>query len=193
MVHHDHSQIQQVCAVQPGEHFVQVYSQDSILIDCLFNYLVQGFDLSEAALVIATRPHRLKLEQKLVEAGYDISQLKRAEKYIPFDAAEVLGLFMRDGHPDPVRFQALVGGLLKNAGLEKRGVRAFGEMVSILWDEGNREGALELEKLWNDLATRHDFTLFCAYREDQFASAENRAAFSSVCAAHSTLILGSRP
>ena len=61
-------------------------------------------------------------------------------------------------------------------------------MVAILWDEGNRNGAIELEGLWNDLAKEHDFTLFCAYRQNQFATAEDRAAFSSVCHTHFSVI-----
>jgi hypothetical protein len=118
----------------------------------------------------------------------DVGELKETGKYAPFDAAETLGLFMRGGQPEAVRFNALVGGLINSSTRHGSGVRAFGEMVAILWDEGNREGAIELERLWNDLAKEHAFTLFCAYRQNQFATTVDRAAFSSVCHAHCSVI-----
>ena len=117
-----------------------------------------------------------------------VGELKRSAKYAPFDAAETLGLFMHAGEPEAFRFNALVGGLIKSAISRGAGVRAFGEMVAILWDEGNRDGAIKLEGLWNDLAEEHDFTLFCAYRQNQFATEADRAAFSSVCQAHCSVI-----
>ena len=182
------SPVHQVCSVTPGAHFVQIYESNESLIDCVFAFFAKGFDAGEVALVIATRPHRTALEAKFVAAGYDLSELKRSGKYAPFDAAETLGLFMQEGRPEAFRFHALVGGLIKSATARGTGVRAFGEMVAILWDEGNREGAIELEQLWNDLAKEHAFTLFCAYRQNQFATEADRAAFSSVCHAHSSVI-----
>jgi hypothetical protein len=182
------SHVHEVCSVESGRHFVQIYEKDDLLIDCLFAFLVKGFESGEVAIVIATRGHRHALEQKFVAAGYDVADLKRAGKYAPFDAAETLGLFMRDGRPEKFRFDALVGGLIKSAARKSNGVRAFGEMVAILWDEGNRDGAIELERLWNELANNHSFTLFCAYRENQFATEDDRAAFPAVCNAHSTVI-----
>jgi len=37
------------------------------------------------------------------------------------------------------------------------GLPFFGEMVAILWSEGNKVGALELERLWNDVLKDHAF------------------------------------
>jgi hypothetical protein len=42
-------------------------------------------------------------------------------------------------------------------------VRVFGEMVALLWADGDRNGALVLEELWNDLTRRMSFPLLCAY------------------------------
>lgn len=182
------SAVDQVCSVESGAHFVQIYENNESLIDCVFAFFEKGFDAGEVALVILTRTHRAALEAKFTSAGYDVSELKKSGKYAPFDAAETLGLFMHDGHPETSRFNALVGGLIKSAEQRGTGVRAFGEMVAILWDEGNREGAIALERLWNDLAKEHSFTLFCAYRQNQFATDADRAAFSSVCDTHCAVI-----
>lgn len=45
-------------------------------------------------------------------------------------------------------------------------VRAYGEMVALLWDEGNATGALRLEELWDELQRETEFSLLCAYPED---------------------------
>lgn len=178
----------QVCSVPVGEHFVQVYDSDKVLIESLFAFLLKGFDTGEGAVVIATRTHRAALEKQFMGAGFDLGALKRSGKYAPFDAAETLGLFMRNGKPDATLFFALAGGLIKSAAAGRAGVRTFGEMVSILWDEGNREGAIELEGLWNELGKKHAFTLFCAYREDQFVTGEKGIGLGHVCHAHSSVV-----
>jgi hypothetical protein len=47
------------------------------------------------------------------------------------------------------------------------GVRAFGEMVTVLWEEGNAVGAVELEmmgtELGREIAKISRLTLLCAY------------------------------
>ena len=69
---------------------------------------------------------------------------------------------MRDGTPDPVAFASVIGAALDD--LTGSGpVHAFGEMVALLWDEGNVTAAIELESLWNDLAEHRTFSLYCAY------------------------------
>jgi len=188
MVFPESAPVQQICSVPSGAHFVQIYDSNDVLIEGLFAFFKSGFDEGEVAIVIATRAHRAALEAKLGDNGYDPVKLKAAGKYVAFDAAETLGMFMHEGRPEAFRFNALLGGLLKSATRAGSGVRAFGEMVAILWDEGDRAGAIDVEKLWNALGEEYRFTLFCAYRKNQFSTAEDRAAFPSVCSAHSIVI-----
>jgi anti-sigma regulatory factor (Ser/Thr protein kinase) len=71
-----------------------------------------------------------------------------------------------------------------------RPVRVFGEMVALLWDDGALAAAIELEKLWNDLAQRHSFSLFCAYPEQSVAPTGRRGALHDVCSHHTLVIQG---
>ena len=43
---------------------------------------------------------------------------------------------MVDGMPDAVRFRAVIGQLVSRAAENTRDVRIYGEMVTVLWDEG---------------------------------------------------------
>ena len=100
------------------------------------------------------------------------------------DARETLELFMVDGSPDPFRFHTQVARLVTEAG---RPVRAFGEMVALLWDDGNVAGAIELEGLWNDLLQHQRFTLLCGYPTTTLTGVSLRDV-QAVCDLHSAVL-----
>ena len=60
-------------------------------------------------------------------------------------------------------------------------------MVALLWRDGKHGAAVHLERLWNELATRHAFGLFCAYPMADVAAGPARA-MNGVCDAHARVI-----
>jgi hypothetical protein len=62
-------------------------------------------------------------------------------------------------------------------------------MVAVLWDEGNREGAIELENLWNDVLNDRAFHLHCAYPRSAFNSQSNDSGMESICHTHSHVLV----
>ncbi|HEX9967459.1 MAG TPA: ATP-binding protein, partial [Solirubrobacterales bacterium] len=107
------------------------------------------------------------------------------DQYIVLDAAETLSRFMVDGWPDEQRFADVLGNVVRRAQNGSRRVRAFGEMVALLWAEGKHDAALRLEELWNDLARTHAFSLLCAYPMAGFRHEEHGGSFFHICSAHS--------
>jgi len=93
-----------------------------------------------------------------------------------------------DGLPDECLFNVTIGGIMARATRNNRGVRAFGEMVAVLWAQGNKEGAIRLEELWNDLAKTYSFALFYAYPLQSFVNNSNAAPFVHICHQHSRVI-----
>lgn len=71
--------------------------------------------------------------------------------WLALDAAATLCRFTSGGTPDAAGFDREVGGLIRQAARDGRAVRAFGEMVALLWDAGLVTAAVELEAMWNDL------------------------------------------
>ena len=67
-------------------------------------------------------------------------------------------------------------------------VRAYGEMVDMLWQQGKRDAAIRLEEYWNDLGKLQTFSLFCAYPMDPLDSKAYDGPLQCVCKAHSHLI-----
>jgi PAS domain S-box-containing protein len=72
-------------------------------------------------------------------------------------------------------------------------VRAFGEMVDLLWRDGRRRAAIELEHLWNEASAIHSFSLLCAYAISSFDEKGVDPQFEPVCGAHMHVISTTRP
>ena len=173
-------------AVRPGQHFVHFYESDDFIADTVADFLGAGLSAGEAAVVIAAEPHRRAIDARLRATGLDLDDAAIAGRFVLLDAAATLARFMVDDAPDPDRFAAVIGGVLAGASAGgRRPVRALGEMVALLVQEGNPSAALQLERLWNDLQQSHSFSLMCAYPMDQLAGADLTELVGEICAIHS--------
>jgi PAS domain S-box-containing protein len=165
------------------EHVVQFYDRDDFLLEEVSGFLGAGLQDGQAGVVIATAQHRAGLEQRLAArrlAGFP------HDRYIALDAAATLSKFMVNGWPDEQLFAQVIGSVIQQVAQNgQRPVRAFGEMVSLLWAEGRHEAAFRLEELWNDLAASHSFSLLCAYPMAGFHDQEHSSTFLHICNAHS--------
>ena len=105
------------------------------------------------------------------------------------DAKECLARFMVNGWPDDQLFEELVSGLMKKAKQKNRQVRAFGEMVALLWEQGNYGATIALEHLWNSFCAKEPFCLFCAYPKSGFTG-DPVTSPRDICCTHSKMISG---
>jgi signal transduction histidine kinase len=104
------------------------------------------------------------------------------------DAAETLASFMVDGIPDWIRFQSTIGPIVAKGAARFGRVRAYGEMVNLLWEQGNLEATLALEEMWNSLAKTYSFSLLCAYLLGNFNQVAHHGPLNDVCKSHSHVI-----
>ena len=169
-------------------HAVQFYEDDAFLAELLSRFVGASLVTGDSAIVVATARHREALAERLKSRGFDVAVPQNQRRYIPLDAATVLSKFMRGGMPDPTLFNELMAPLVEDARDAARGGRgriaAFGEMVALLWAEGNIEAALYLEELWNRLADIYSFSLCCAYPMSGFVGNPHAAPFLKICAQH---------
>jgi hypothetical protein len=170
------------------DHFVQIYEDERAFIDTLEGFIGGGLRGNDAAIVIATLPHRQALEARMSENGIDVGAVIQEGRYIELDAQETLSKFMIKDWPDDDRFATVIGNIIHRAKANGRNVRAFGEMVAVLWVQGHCAATLRLEYLWNELCRRESFALFCAYPKTGFT--QNTAqSVAHVSATHSRVIL----
>ncbi len=149
-------------------HLVQFYAEQNRLLDSLESFILAGLDTGEAVIVIATPPHLHALEARLQARRIDLVAARNDNRYLPFGAQDTMDRFIIDAWPDTERFNTFLEATLVRARGRGRKVRAFGEMVAVLWADGHREAALQLERLWCSVCERGQLTLLCAYPHSGF-------------------------
>jgi hypothetical protein len=171
----------------PPSHFVQFYETDAFLCDSVAEFLSQGLQAGEPGIVIATGAHREGFAQRLRARGIDVARAEADGQLLMLDARRTLDACLVGDRLDGERFRQVLGGEL--AALAARTaairIRAYGEMVDLLWCAGQPEAALQLEELWNELATRHAFSLLCAYGLNGF---HQQPGIPAVCATHGEVL-----
>src|SRR5687768_5438153 len=175
-------------AMGETDHFVQFYEADGFLLNSLSGFIGTALKVGEGAIVVATKAHRDGLDELLSANGLDVVTASKSGHYISLDAAETLEKFMVDGSSEPNRFLQVLGGLIWQVSQGRPKVRALGEMVALLWADGNYSGAIRLEELWNNLQKEHCFSLFCAYPMSSFVGEKFGNPLGSVCTSHSRVI-----
>jgi PAS domain S-box-containing protein len=146
-------------------HVVRFYESDALLTDAAAEFVSAGLKAQEPALLVVTLAGLDDLKQQLMLRGFDVDRALHEGLVIHLDASKTLDAVLSTGVPDRHAFDALVGApleqLARRAGHKR--VRAFGQMVDLLWKRGNAQAAIRLEELWTELHQRHSFSLFCAY------------------------------
>ena len=176
-------------AHSPAVHSVHFYDDHAALIQRLRGIVGPSLAEGNAVLIVATADHRRQLLAELDRAGVDVNTPGKEGRFILCDAKETLAKFMVGDMPDHELFLGSVGKLLNKAKkAAPRGLTVFGEMVAVLWEEGNKAGALELELLWNDLLNDRAFHLHCAYPRWTFNRDGERLGLAAICDAHTHVV-----
>ena len=175
----------------PCDHLVQIYADDNVFLDTLEGFVAGGLKAQDGVVVIATPVHRASLDARLRAHGFDLDEARAQDQYIVLDAEQTLARFMIKGWPDEELFEELIAELTDRAGAAGRRVRAFGEMVAILWANGNTGATVRLEHLWHKVCQREGLSLFCAYPKSGFTQGAEDS-IKEICDAHSRVICGHR-
>jgi hypothetical protein len=170
----------------PGAHIVYPYTDEKRVVETVRIYAGAGFAAGDAVILIAISNHLAAIERALRTDGFNIDILRSNGQLLCADAEELMSKFFVEQTPNPELFKSAVAPLIERAKNGPHGrprkVRAFGEMVSILWSNDNLRAALQLEELWNEIIAIHSITLLCTY------SFEGRECPHAIHACHSHTI-----
>ena len=175
-------------------HSVQFFEDDRFLVDTVVDFFAVGLVDGLGAVAIATREHITAISHGLHEKGFDVERTCTNGQLTFLDADELLASFMAGSLPDAGRFRRAMDGVLGSharfgdAARERRPVLAFGEMTDLLARQGNLEGAIRLEELWNELAETYTFSLLCAYSLGAFSEDTHDAALRAICNQHAHVL-----
>jgi hypothetical protein len=165
-------------------HLVHFYGHDEELAAGVGAYVVETIRAGGTAIVIATEAHRQLFTAQLDRAG--LNPCPASASLLMLDAREAADALLIDGRIAPHRFDKLIGDLVREAVDQRQPLRAYGEIVAVLWADGHVRAALELEELWNDLGREVDFSLYCAYPR-AWVEAEDEG-LHEVCRRHSAVV-----
>jgi len=168
-------------------HAVRFYEDAQSLSRMVATFVAEGFIESLPAIIIATPEHRDAIIDKLNAMSFDLDDLERRGDLIVLDAGDTLAQFMVDGMPNAEKFETAMLLVIDRACRERQGcvIRAYGEMVDVLWKDGHEAAAVRLEMLWNQLANTRKFSLLCGYSMGSFYK---DAAFDAICHQHTHVL-----
>jgi DcmR-like sensory protein len=171
-----------------GFHAVRFYESERSLAKIVAEFLLEGFANSHPGIVVATPAVRAAIVLDLAGRSVDVVELQRAGQFLLLDSNEQLAAFMIEGQPDPARFNTMMSQAIEHVcrGRTACKVRIFGQMVDVLWRDGQLDAAIHLERLWNQLAHKQAFSLLCGYAMGSFYKDSN---FEDICGQHSHVVL----
>lgn len=172
-------------------HVVQLYDDLDFLAEAVATWSLPPLRADGAAILVGTAPTLALIRARLARFGLDSDSLVASGRLQLVDAEGLLARFLVDGAPDRARFLALASDLVRAARAAagpRAEVRAWGEMVNILWQRGEKRAAGELEAQWNEAIDAESLRLLCSYRVDNLDPETYEGALHEVCAGHSQLI-----
>lgn len=162
-------------------HVVQLCPNKSAQAKLLTNYISEGLLNNEAVIVIARPVLRKALWTKLQALGLDMVRYKARGQIKLYDAELLLSTILLNDVVDEHYFHTFIGSQIEAARATYGKVRAFGEMVEILWQRGLRDTALQLETIRNDLGKKYELTVLCTHLRDSLDPQSYNPALEHIC------------
>jgi len=177
---------------EPGEdgHIVQLYQDDDFYGEAISHFAAEGFVRGESIILVATKPHWQNISGRLRNKGFDTEQLFRQGQLTLLDADATLPRFMAGNMPDGSIFKPLAKATIEKAraGGKYPRVRWWGEMVNVLYVNGNPQGSHRLEEFFDEVAHEERIAIFCSFLMDKFDPKIYDEAFGNVCRTHSHVV-----
>jgi signal transduction histidine kinase len=167
-------------------HAVQFYDSPQFLYAAVANFVGAGLCLGQPALIVARPENHKGFKDALDVSGIDVEAVLRSGDLVLCDAHEMLASFMRGSQIDEQRLAEQLTAAVQHM-LRGRAVviRAFGEMVDILVQDGNEAAAVQLESAWNQVSQDFECEVLCGYSIKNFYTDTHTQFLAQICEQHS--------
>ena len=174
----------------PDGHIVQLYQDADFYGEAISHFAAEGLVRGESIILVATQPNWMNISGRLKSKGFDLPRLFDRGQLTLLDATETLPKFMATGMPDGNIFKPLARQTIEKA---RRGgtfprVRWWGEMVNVLYVEGNGKGSTRLEEYFDEIAHEETISIFCSFLMDKYDPSIYDDAFGNICRTHGHVI-----
>jgi hypothetical protein len=168
-------------------HAVRFYENAESLCNIVAEFLGEGLVIGQPALIIGTPEHRAGVVEALRARHFDVDRMETAGDLLMLDGRDTLAMFMEDEVPNDVLFHATMTDAVERLcrGRTHCTIRAYGELVDLLWKDAHTIAAVQVEMMWNKLAATHDFSLLCGYAMGHFYK---DASVYDICRQHTHIV-----
>lgn len=171
-------------------HDVQIYSDRNELAARVAAFFEGGLERGDGCLLLATAPSASRLVGAFAERGLDVEALQAERRLALGDAERIVDEICADGGPSGPALEAVVARLTDELRARSGRIRAYGELVDVLWHRGAWSESEQLEEHWSRLLERRRIDLLCAYHvDDPFARDLHLDLVPRVCRTHETVTL----
>ena len=172
-------------------HEMHVYPDHPSLESDLASFIKKSLKAGKSVLCLMAPRHRTGIMECLQAQGVDAHAAMADGRFVPADVGELLPRFMIDGRVDRERLLGIATKLVEslkrlNSGA---GICSCGEVAPILWDLGDGEAALEIERIWDELGKRYAMGTYCTYVADDALCSRDPRCYQQLCSAHSHVAL----
>lgn len=183
-----HSTVERDARREARRHAAHLHQDAESIAPQVALFANQALAAGEAVILIATQPHLHGALARLEAAGQRCSDLQQSGQLHCIDAEWSLGMMMRRNEPDLARMRTSVVPLVERALAAFGRLSIYGELVSILWRQGNFRAITLVEQEWNRLIDCYGFALLCGYCVDVFDMEDHvHDGLASMCRTHTEL------
>jgi signal transduction histidine kinase len=170
------------------QHTAKFFVEESDLYNTLANFVREGLSDDQGVVVTATRSHWKGLRLHLANAEVRIDEAIQQDQLVFLDAQELRNAIMVKGAPDQARFDETIGEQVARMVERWSQVRVYDETVDVLAADSQFGPMRQLEQLWEQLRSRHEFTLMSGYGLEHFGEFDEEEPFDNVCNAHQEVL-----
>jgi len=172
-------------------HEVAFYADGGSVVNGYARFIESSLKAGNAVIAVVTESHRASLLLKLEALGVDVPEAIDQGSFILFDAIETLSRLTVNDMPDPTLCANVVGELVTSAAKGIKGeharVEVCGEIAPTLLSKGSWDGAIELERLWDEITRGYGVHTLCGYLSSAFPHPEADPVFHRICSQHSAV------
>lgn len=174
----------------PDGHIVQLYQEPDFYAEAISHFAAEGLVRNESIIFVATQPNWRSISARMTSKGFDVDELQREGRLTVLDADQTLPKFIRNRMPDAPTFKSIARATIQKArkGGRYPRVRWWGEMVNVLYVDGNGKASTRLEELFDEVAHEEQIAIFCSFLMDKFDKDIYDGPLADVCRTHANLI-----
>jgi len=176
---------------EPHDHLVHLYGRDHhALVTNAGRFFRVGLRRGDSLLAIATLEHCDGFARELYREP-EYQPAVRDGRIMFLDAEHVLAQCSVGARLALDQLETLITSILEELRRRRQSapIRAYGEMVGVLWQAGKVDVAVDLERCWQRLVVQNDLSLVCGYPINRLAQRERPEAVNAILGQHTHSIL----